>query len=349
MDFKSDFAKKLLETSEIINKLELSEIRNAKKSLEEETDIKKGIQKVEILKNIYQPYFDSLKYDFVINNCSEEKKKELKTLEKLVEIKEKEFIKRFEKLRSTERFKKEYEEIKDLYENTRWNNPNKQYDNIKNLYTQIKNLKVKSEGTSGEFEHNIVDLEEKIGETLEDLREKRKTSLRNKIALVLSGIILTFAGIKTAMYISDYSSQLKIKRYETEIKSITNEYINQLKKINEEKNKEIDKNKPKKNINDVIKGDNQPVFEGIEKKINTKKEIEDISPHSSKDYIYVVKKGDYLSKIVAKVSGSYNNWREIAEYNKLNNPDRIYPGEKIKFPQKFVKNYSLVEEDYDKN
>ena len=46
---------------------------------------------------------------------------------------------------------------------------------------------------------------------------------------------------------------------------------------------------------------------------------------------YVVKKGDTLSAIASK----YNtNYKSLAEYNNIKNPNKIYPGQIIKIPNK---------------
>lgn len=48
--------------------------------------------------------------------------------------------------------------------------------------------------------------------------------------------------------------------------------------------------------------------------------------------IYVVKKGDTVYKI-AKRHGL--DWRELAGYNHLGNPDLIYPGERLFIPPRY--------------
>ena len=52
------------------------------------------------------------------------------------------------------------------------------------------------------------------------------------------------------------------------------------------------------------------------------------------DYInYVVKKGDTLSKIASK----YNmNYKDLAKYNNITNPNKIYPGQIIKIPNVLI-------------
>ncbi|HJS59472.1 MAG TPA: LysM peptidoglycan-binding domain-containing protein [Vicinamibacteria bacterium] len=51
---------------------------------------------------------------------------------------------------------------------------------------------------------------------------------------------------------------------------------------------------------------------------------------------YEVKSGDSLSKIAKRVYGNANAWKRIFEANKdvLKDPDKIYPGQKLKIPQK---------------
>ncbi|TJX14387.1 LysM peptidoglycan-binding domain-containing protein [Tissierella creatinini] len=54
------------------------------------------------------------------------------------------------------------------------------------------------------------------------------------------------------------------------------------------------------------------------------------TPAPAGDIEYTVVKGDWLSKIAIK----YNKaWRDLADYNKLKNPNLIYPGQVILIPQ----------------
>jgi nucleoid-associated protein YgaU len=50
--------------------------------------------------------------------------------------------------------------------------------------------------------------------------------------------------------------------------------------------------------------------------------------------IYVVQKGDSLSKIAKAEYGDANAWRKIFEANKdiIKNPDLIHPGQSLKIP-----------------
>ncbi|HEY0712667.1 MAG TPA: LysM peptidoglycan-binding domain-containing protein [Polyangia bacterium] len=50
---------------------------------------------------------------------------------------------------------------------------------------------------------------------------------------------------------------------------------------------------------------------------------------------YVVKAGDTLSKIAKNKYGEASAWRKIFEANTdlLKDPDKIYPGQKLKLPQ----------------
>ena len=51
--------------------------------------------------------------------------------------------------------------------------------------------------------------------------------------------------------------------------------------------------------------------------------------------IYVVVKGDSLSKIAKQEYGDGNKWRKIYEANRdiIKDPDLIYPGQELKIPQ----------------
>lgn len=48
--------------------------------------------------------------------------------------------------------------------------------------------------------------------------------------------------------------------------------------------------------------------------------------------IYVVQKGDTVYKIAQKFG---LDWRELAGYNHLGNPDLIYPGERLFIPPRY--------------
>jgi len=52
--------------------------------------------------------------------------------------------------------------------------------------------------------------------------------------------------------------------------------------------------------------------------------------------VYEVKSGDSLSKIAKREYGDANAWNRIFEANKdiLKDPDKIYPGQKLKIPPK---------------
>jgi nucleoid-associated protein YgaU len=52
--------------------------------------------------------------------------------------------------------------------------------------------------------------------------------------------------------------------------------------------------------------------------------------------IYVVVSGDSLSKIAKREYGNANDWKRIFEANTdiLKDPDKIFPGQKLKIPPK---------------
>lgn len=52
--------------------------------------------------------------------------------------------------------------------------------------------------------------------------------------------------------------------------------------------------------------------------------------------IYEVKSGDSLSKIAKREYGDANAWKQIFEANTdiLKDPNKIYPGQKLKIPPK---------------
>jgi nucleoid-associated protein YgaU len=51
---------------------------------------------------------------------------------------------------------------------------------------------------------------------------------------------------------------------------------------------------------------------------------------------YEVKSGDSLSKIAKRIYGSGSEWKRIFEANTdvLKDPNKIFPGQKLKIPQK---------------
>lgn len=57
---------------------------------------------------------------------------------------------------------------------------------------------------------------------------------------------------------------------------------------------------------------------------------------STAEKTYVVVSGDSLSKIAKREYGNANEWKRIFEANKdiLKDPDKIYPGQKLKIPPK---------------
>jgi nucleoid-associated protein YgaU len=57
---------------------------------------------------------------------------------------------------------------------------------------------------------------------------------------------------------------------------------------------------------------------------------------STAEKVYVVVAGDSLSKIARREYGNAKEWNRIFEANKdiLKDPDKIYPGQKLKIPPK---------------
>lgn len=57
---------------------------------------------------------------------------------------------------------------------------------------------------------------------------------------------------------------------------------------------------------------------------------------STAEKIYVVVAGDSLSKIAKREYGNAKEWNRIFEANKdiVKDPDKIYPGQKLKIPRK---------------
>ena len=57
---------------------------------------------------------------------------------------------------------------------------------------------------------------------------------------------------------------------------------------------------------------------------------------STAPMVYVVVKGDTLSKIAKHEYGRAGDWKRIFEANRdiLDDPDKIFPGQKLKIPPK---------------
>ena len=71
----------------------------------------------------------------------------------------------------------------------------------------------------------------------------------------------------------------------------------------------------------------------VEEKVVEPTVVPDIAPNiveekgDSNEVIYIVKPGDWLSRIATK----YNKqWEDVAKYNSLKNPHLIFPGQEIK-------------------
>lgn len=98
-------------------------------------------------------------------------------------------------------------------------------------------------------------------------------------------------------------------------------------------NTHVDRNVSYEDYEAIIKGG---VFNGFNKEDNPQDDDTN-KPEDKPDKdeeqkfktIYVVKKGDTLSKIAGMYGTSY---QKLAQYNKINNPNLIYPGQKIIIP-----------------
>lgn len=64
----------------------------------------------------------------------------------------------------------------------------------------------------------------------------------------------------------------------------------------------------------------------------TKPEVNNNIAAESTGTSYIVKKGDYLSKIAKEKLGTGSKWTEIAKLNNLKNPNRLSAGQELKIP-----------------
>ena len=77
------------------------------------------------------------------------------------------------------------------------------------------------------------------------------------------------------------------------------------------------------------KDDDMPDFSDVQSGAST------TAPGAEVYETYEVKAGDSLSKIAKRELGDGNAWRKIFEANTdiLKDPDKIYPGQKLKIPR----------------
>jgi nucleoid-associated protein YgaU len=61
-------------------------------------------------------------------------------------------------------------------------------------------------------------------------------------------------------------------------------------------------------------------------------EYAEIETNKTQPQVYVVQKGDTVYKIAKKFE---LDWHELAGYNHLDNPDLIYPGERLFIPHRY--------------
>lgn len=77
--------------------------------------------------------------------------------------------------------------------------------------------------------------------------------------------------------------------------------------------------------------ENEPSL--IDRLLTGNGEDKDIEKEGISEGIYIVKKGDHLWGIAESEYGSGYNWVDIADVNKLNNPDQIEIGQELMLPQ----------------
>lgn len=84
-----------------------------------------------------------------------------------------------------------------------------------------------------------------------------------------------------------------------------------------------------------------PDFSNVQGGSSPKKDVPDFSnvkggssSTAATSKVYVVVSGDSLSKIAQREYGNANQWNRIYEANRdiLKDPDKIYPGQKLRIP-----------------
>jgi nucleoid-associated protein YgaU len=78
-------------------------------------------------------------------------------------------------------------------------------------------------------------------------------------------------------------------------------------------------------------GDDMPDFSDVQSGASSTAPAAPVSEET-----YEVQSGDSLSKIAKRVYGHGNEWKRIFEANTdiLKDPDKIYPGQKLRIPPK---------------
>ena len=78
------------------------------------------------------------------------------------------------------------------------------------------------------------------------------------------------------------------------------------------------------------KDDDMPDFSDVQSGASTTAQGAEVEVYES----YEVEPGDSLSKIAKKVYGNASDWKRIFEANKdlIKDPDKIFPGQKLKIP-----------------
>lgn len=76
------------------------------------------------------------------------------------------------------------------------------------------------------------------------------------------------------------------------------------------------------------KDDDMPDFSDVQSGASS------TAPAAEVSETYEVKSGDSLSKIAKRVYGNASDWKKIFEANRdlLKDPDKIFPGQKLKIP-----------------
>jgi nucleoid-associated protein YgaU len=76
------------------------------------------------------------------------------------------------------------------------------------------------------------------------------------------------------------------------------------------------------------KDDDMPDFSDVQSGASS------TAPEAEAHETYEVKSGDSLSKIAKRVYGNASDWKKIYEANRdlLKDPDKIFPGQKLKIP-----------------
>lgn len=151
-----------------------------------------------------------------------------------------------------------------------------------------------------------------------------------------------YANLKSAETAEEYARMLKAdgwatdSKYESKLMSIVNSYnltiYDKVKKSVDEMAQEVIEgkwgNNPERKERLLEAGyDYDAIQDRVDEILKPKEEPKE------EQRLYTVKSGDTLWSIAVRYLGNGNRWKELAEYNSIENPSLIYPNQVLKLPK----------------